>query len=329
MSEKDNATKAFMEKNENFADAFNFLMFNGKQVIKAENLKSIDTTLLSFPSKNNKKLDSKKKYRDVLKTLSVKQDDRASYILLAIENQSKVHYAMPVRNMLYDAMQYEMQVKEIEDEHKAKLKKDKNYKLTSAEFLSGFTKKDKLKPVITLVINFSDEPWDAPVYLSEMIEPEGKPYAKFMANYRINLIDPFRIRPRSFKKFSSHLKEILLYLKCSRNEKNMKKMLETEESFKHAPNEVVGLINILTGSTLKIDEKEEKTNMCKAWDQMIERSKKEGQKEGQKEGFINAIKMLYKLNLPFKQIVASIKDSFGYSEKEIVKEIHTLYPDFS
>ena len=105
----------------------------------------------------------------------------------------------------------------------------------------------------------------------------------------------------------------------------MKKMLETEESFKHAPNEVVGLINILTGSTLKIDEKEEKTNMCKAWDQMIERSKK----EGQKEGFINAIKMLYKLNLPFKQIVASIKDSFGYSEKEIVKEIHTLYPDFS
>ena len=106
-------------------------------------------------------------------------------------------------------------------------------------------------------------------------------------------------------------------------------MLETEESFKHAPNEVVGLINILTGSSLKIDEKEEKTNMCKAWDQMIERSKKEGIKEGKKESFIKAIKMLYKLNLPFKQIVASIKESFGYSEKEIVKEIHTLYPDFS
>ncbi|MBP5470771.1 MAG: hypothetical protein J6Z11_16190 [Candidatus Riflebacteria bacterium] len=113
----------------------------------------------------------------------------------------------------------------------------------------------------------------------------------------------------------------------------MKKMLETEESFKHAPNEVVGLINILTGSSLKIDEKEEKTNMCKAWDQMIERSekkgKKEGIKEGEKKGFINAIQMLYKLNMPFKQIVASIKDSFGYSEKEIVKEIHALYPDFS
>ena len=102
-------------------------------------------------------------------------------------------------------------------------------------------------------------------------------------------------------------------------------MLETEKSFKHAPNEVVGIINILTGSTLKIDEKEEKTNMCKALDQMIERSKK----EGKKEGFINAIQMLYKLNLPFKQIVASIKDSFGYSEKKIIKEIHTLYPDFS
>jgi predicted transposase/invertase (TIGR01784 family) len=61
----------------------------------------------------------------------------------------------------------------------------------------------------------------------------------------------------------------------------------------------------------------------------IKEGKKEGIKEGEKKGFINAIQMLYKLNMPFKQIVASIKDSFGYPEKEIVKEIHTLYPDFS
>ena len=281
MGDKDNATKAFMEKNENFADAFNFLIFKGKPVIKAENLKSIDTTLLSFPSNKKQKLDSIKKYRDVIKTLSIKQDNHASYILLAIENQSKVHYAMPVRNMLYDGMQYEMQVKYIESQHREKLKKYKNYKLTSSEFLSGFTKNDKLKPVITLVINFSDEPWDAPVSLLEMIEPEDKAYACYMANYRINLIDPFRIRRNSFKKFSSHLKEILLYLKCSRNEKTMKKMLETEESFEHTPNDVVELINILTGSNIKIDEKEEKTNMCKAWNQMIEKSEKKGKIEGQ------------------------------------------------
>ena len=31
-------------------------------------------------------------------------------ILLTAENQSEVHYAMPVRSMLYDAMEYTEQV---------------------------------------------------------------------------------------------------------------------------------------------------------------------------------------------------------------------------
>ena len=50
------------------------------------------------------------KYRDVLKSAIIKQDDEAAYILLGIENQTDIHYAMPVRNMIYDALQYGKQV---------------------------------------------------------------------------------------------------------------------------------------------------------------------------------------------------------------------------
>lgn len=39
--------------------------------------------------------------------------DRYTYLVLGIENQSHVHYAMPVRNMLYDAMQLEKQVRDL------------------------------------------------------------------------------------------------------------------------------------------------------------------------------------------------------------------------
>jgi len=46
------------------------------------------------------------KYRDVLKSMVVMRDARASYILLGIENQTDIHYAMPVRNIIYDALQY-------------------------------------------------------------------------------------------------------------------------------------------------------------------------------------------------------------------------------
>ena len=50
------------------------------------------------------------KYLDPLKTATIMEDGEATYKLLGIENQTEVHYAMPVRNMLYDAMQYNQQV---------------------------------------------------------------------------------------------------------------------------------------------------------------------------------------------------------------------------
>ncbi len=78
-------------------------------------------------------------------------------MLLGIENQTEVHYAMPVRNMLYDAMQYNQQVADTAAKHKEeKSRRDKQkQKISNAEFLSGFHKDDKLIPVITLVLFFN------------------------------------------------------------------------------------------------------------------------------------------------------------------------------
>ena len=41
---------------------------------------------------------------------SMAMDDEAVYVVLGIENQDKIHYAMAVKNMLYDALQYAKQV---------------------------------------------------------------------------------------------------------------------------------------------------------------------------------------------------------------------------
>ena len=57
--------------------------------------------------------------------------------------------------------------------------------------------------------------------------------------------------------------------------------------------------------------------------------KREGKQEGIREGALKSIEMLYELNLPFIQIVAALKNKFGYSEAEAINEIHSLYPDFS
>lgn len=75
-------------------------------------------------------------------------------MLLACENQENVHYAMPVRNMLYDSLSY---VEQIRQSWKH-LESSEKQKVTGAEFLSQFRKEDRLVPVITLVFYYHQMP---------------------------------------------------------------------------------------------------------------------------------------------------------------------------
>ena len=45
-------------------------------------------------------------------------DENAAYVIYGLELQSAIHFAMPVRNMLYDAIQYANQVEKTAKVHK-------------------------------------------------------------------------------------------------------------------------------------------------------------------------------------------------------------------
>jgi len=111
MGRIDTETKAFMSDPARFADAFNYLIYDGQQVIKPGDLKSLDTTEIAIPFGHNARV-PEQKFRDVLKLVSVMRDGEAIYAVLGLENQTRVHYAMPVKDMLYDAMNYVRQVSE-------------------------------------------------------------------------------------------------------------------------------------------------------------------------------------------------------------------------
>ena len=111
----DTVTKAYMKDNSVFADAFNYLIYGGEAVVDPKQLQELDTTEIALPfgsqdEEGKQPEEAVQKYRDVLKSAIIKQDDEAAYILLGIENQTDIHYAMPVRNMIYDALQYGKQV---------------------------------------------------------------------------------------------------------------------------------------------------------------------------------------------------------------------------
>ena len=312
MSIQDTATKQYVSEAEVFADAFNYLIYDGKQVIKPEQLTDMDTTQYVIPYHEDEKgkPEAAQKYRDTLKTLAVKTDDRYTYLVLGIENQSHVHYAMPVRNMLYDAMQLEKQVRDLASQHR---KEGKNG--TSEEYLSGMKKEDRLSPVITLVINFGGKKWDAPLSLREMYGEQPEKVLPFIQDYRVFMIDPMEMSDNDLQKLNSSLREVLAYIKYQRDKAQMEKLLNEDSKFSCLETNAALVINAMTNAGIAIDPNKEVVNMCEAIRQMVdegimlgeERGEKRGEERGEKRGEMQkaldiARRMLEK-NYPMEQVV--------------------------
>ena len=92
----------------------------------------------------------------------------------------------------YDALQYAAQVEEAARSHRDKGKEETSYVPTGAEYLSGFYKTDRLVPVITLVVSFTPQAWDAPMSLHDLFLPalRDTQILSFVPDYRINLLSP-------------------------------------------------------------------------------------------------------------------------------------------
>ncbi len=281
-SDKDSLTKAYMERPDVFADAFNFLLYDGEQVIKPEELREMDTTAVALPFGSDGKQASVQKVRDVLKQWVLKRDNDAAYLLLGVENQSDIHYAMPVRNLLYDALQYTAQVDNIAKSHK---KSRHNEKATSGEYLSGFHKSDKLIPVITLVIYFGADHWDGPTSLHEMLSVKNSSILKYVADYRINLLTPYALTNENAQKLCTDLKEVMLFVKYSRDKDKLREVIENDKKFRSIARDTARMIEAVTGTDIKAKESGGNVDMCKA----IQDIRQEGYEQGIEQGIERGI----------------------------------------
>ena len=96
MAEADVYTKNYIGQNHIFADIFNFFVWGGKQVIKADSLsdESVEEGAVVLAGEES---ETAQRYRDVLKSCVIKRGEGVSYVLLGIESQESIHYAMRVR----------------------------------------------------------------------------------------------------------------------------------------------------------------------------------------------------------------------------------------
>ena len=343
MGTADIVTKEYMRENTVFADAFNYLIYNGKKVIDPAKLTEIDSTEIALPFGNAEKvkaekkrkeqeaewssvknesvrkkntsrvgvkMDAVQKYRDVFKSMVIKQDEKTSYVLLGIENQTDVHYAMPVRNAIYDALQYGRQVADIAADHRRN-KKDFPGK-SNGEYLSGFFKEDHIRPIITLVIHFGAEEWDGPLSLHEMMATRDMEILSFVENYRIHLIDPAKLTEEELDKFSTSLKEVMGYIKYSKDKEKLLEFLRTDTR-KTIEMNAARVIKMITNTPIEVSEEMEEIEMCKAIEDLILESEEKGEKKGEAKGMIE---ICLEMNFSKEDILRKLQDKLNISMQQ-------------
>ena len=240
MGMADAVTKQYMKENTVFADAFIFLLYNGENVILPQTLRELDTAEVVIPftvdDKGKKQAQAVQKYRDILKMTTVMTDDKAAYVLFGVEAQTDIHYAMPVRNVIYDALQYGRQVTEI-------------------------SKRNRKNSGQTMAVT-------------------DKGLLQHIPDYRIKLIDPAGIDSDEMDKFHTSLREVLSYIKYSKDADKLAEYMNHNQRMEHLEVGAAQVIKEVTNTKFQIPKGMEEVNMCEAIEVLMKRSETEGITQG-------------------------------------------------
>ena len=288
----DTILKNFWKDNRRFADLFNTVLFNSDPVLKPSDLKEVDTDVSSI-IKFNGHIETVQRILDVVRKTAFGVD----FIIWGLENQEKIHYAMP---LIY--------LKEY-NEIAARNKKEKSYN-TSDEFLSSLKKEDRLHPVISLCIYYGEKDWDGPFDLLDMMTvPDNLKF--IVSNYRMNLIE---VRKSENLLFENEDIDIVFKMVRSiyNDDYNGFYKAYKDQSVSVEVGLTVGSIvnsQAIINQALSMKKEGGNINMCEAlqrWlDEEVKKGRIEGKVEGKAEGILEGKMQVYR-NLLKK----------GFTEKE-------------
>ena len=157
-------------------------------------------------------------------------------------------------------------------------------RLRGDEYLSGFRKEDRLIPVVTLVIYYGLNEWDAPLSIHDMLLVKDKRLLHYIPDYRTNLITPKNISDEDIDKFESGFGELMLFIKYSQDKQKLQKLLDENSQFHYLDRDTANLINVLTNSTLTFTKENGGIDMCKAIMDIRAEGVSEGMAAGRAEG---------------------------------------------
>ena len=152
-------------------------------------------------------------------------------------------------------------------------------KPNAGEYLSGFYREDRLIPVITLVVYFGAGEWDGPMSLHEMLSVQNPEILSYVSDYKLNLIAPGRMTDEEIDQFQTSLREVMLFIKYSKDKAKLDEMVQKDERFRNMDRKAATVISTVTGVEIEENYEEDKVDMCQALKEMMEDATKEGAQE--------------------------------------------------
>ena len=274
--DKNIVLKNFWEDNHRFADLFNGTLFQGQKILDPAFLETCDTDVSGSITAKDKKVNYKR-YRDVIKKMYMGSE----FILLAIENQSLIHYAMSLRSMGYDFLNYTKEYNDIKRRHK---RENHMKHMRPDEFLSGIFKTDRLHPVFTLVVYYGEKPWDGPLSLKGMMAAMPPGLETHFSDYKMNLVQVISEHPEHF----SHPDVSAVFDLIQLIYKEDKHMLQEKYGNSEIDKEVFDVVSSITALDLNTVPGTERGKV-KMWT-TLEKWQRESYESGQQDGFASGEK---------------------------------------
>ncbi|MGN0988505.1 MAG: hypothetical protein ACI4OO_11805 [Otoolea sp.] len=243
--------------------------------------------------------------------------DQLLLAIIGIENQTEIHYCMPLRALLYDTLNLESQRSRIQSRHR------KQKDLSDAEYVSGFSKSDRLIPVLTLVIYWGEDPWDGAKNLQELLDipPELAQYKDKILDYRINLLEIRSIE--DLEHFHGEFKAFLGFLKYGKEKSALQKFVTDNEAiFRSISPESVQAMAVL-GNSRELErilpedsEGEEAFDMCEALREWMAESEEKGRTKERNNSIRIFIEDNLEESIPESRILEKLIRRFSLTPEE-------------
>ena len=306
----DTILKNYWRSNERFADFFNAVLFEGKPIIRPEELEDVDTDEASI-LEHGKYAESIQAARDNIKIRKKSKTYGVEFVMMGMEHQEHIHYAMPMRLMGDDYGTYKKQY----DNNALKYKTAEG--MEHDEYLSGMKKTDKFMAVITVVVYYGEKTWDGAKTLHEMLDipPEMERYVN---DYKMLLVEAGRnnLTLRHADNVDLfNLLEIILDKSISGNEAKKRAIQYSEE---HGTNKTV-IMTVAGATNSKIDyDRFGKGDgaMCTLFEEIARENETKGIEKGIEKGIRGTVSVMRKYHIPNEEIVKEIQEEYNLTREE-------------